>query len=269
MIFRVGTRKSRLALKQVEEVIVSLQFVETQNFASLQNISFEIVGIDTHGDIDKATPISDIEGSDFFTAEIDNALLKGAVDFAVHSAKDLPDEIPKGLIIAAVTKSIGPYDALVSKKNLKIDELNKGARIGASSLRRKEQLKKYRPDFQLVDIRGNIQERLERLDKPRFCHPFLLPQESRGDKICLKGRPIKSRRDLIKYVGVSQIWDKDNLDAIIVAGCALKRLGLECRISQRIPLEILKPHPLQGSLAIVAREGDKELIKLLRVLNGR
>ncbi len=83
-----------------------------------------------------------------------------------------------------------------------------GAKIGVSSLRRRTQLKSYRGDFQIVDIRGNIEERLEKLDK-------------------------------------------EGLDAIIVAACALVRLGLEERISQRIPFEILKPHPLQGSLAVV------------------
>ena len=218
-VLRIGTRTSLLALKQVEEALGYLKEFYPQ-------VQTEIVGIDTYGDKDKITPISEIEGKDFFTAEIDEALLRGDIDFAVHSAKDLPDAIPTGLIIAAITKSIDPYDALVSKGNLKIEELKSGAKIGASSLRRKTQLKKYRIDFQIVDIRGNVEERLEKLDK-------------------------------------------DGLDAIIVASCALIRLGLQHRITQKIPFEILRPHPLQGSLAIVTRQGNKELIDLLKVLDER
>lgn len=217
--YRIGTRRSPLALRQVQEVIEALRIFYPE-------IKYEIIGIDTYGDKDKITPISEIEGSDFFTREIDEALLEGKIDFAVHSAKDLPDEIPKGIIIAAVTKSIDPYDALVSKWNLKIDELKYGGRIGASSQRRKIQLKKYREDFRIVDIRGNIGERLKKLDN-------------------------------------------DGLDAIIVAACALLRLGLENRIAQRIPFKILRPHPLQGSLAIEARKNDKALIDLLKVLDEK
>ncbi len=219
-IFRVGTRRSLLALRQVDEILGILKEV----YPGLQA---EAVGIDTYGDKDKITPISEIEGTDFFTREIDAALLGGEVDFSVHSAKDLPDKIPEGLAWVATTKPLDPYDALVSKGNLKLEELPAGAKIGASSQRRKEQLRKYCPDFQLVDIRGNIQERLGSVD-----------------------------------------GQQQNLDAIIVAACALMRLGLEYRIAQRIPFEILRPHPWQGCLAIVAREQDTGLIELLRVLDG-
>ncbi|MCM8798608.1 MAG: hydroxymethylbilane synthase [Candidatus Omnitrophica bacterium] len=216
--YRIGTRRSPLALKQVEEVLTNLK-------KFYPDFKAEMIGIDTYGDKDKITPIWKVEGTDFFTREIEEALLKGEVDFAVHSAKDLPDKIPDGLTIVAITKSIDPYDALVSKNNLKIDELPIGAKIGASSFRRKTQLKKYRDDFRIIDVRGDIEERLKKLET-------------------------------------------DNLDAIIVAACALVRLGLECKIAQRIPFEILKPHPLQGSLAIEVRGDNKELIDLLQILDG-
>lgn len=217
--YRIGSRKSPLALKQAAEVISYLRSFYPQ-------IRTETIGMDTYGDKDKITPISEIEGTDFWTREIEEALLKGTIDFAVHSAKDLPDKIPQGLYIAAITRSIDPYDALVSKGNLRIDKLRLRARIGASSGRRKLQLKKYRSDLQIVDARGNIQERLNRLDD-------------------------------------------DRLDAVIVAACALMRLGLESRIAQRVPFDILSPHPLQGSLAIETREDDKGLIELLKVLNDK
>jgi len=204
LFFRIGTRRSPLALRQVIEAVSYLR----EFYPDLRT---KTVCIDTYGDKDKTTPISAIEGTDFFTREIDEALLRNEIDFAVHSAKDLPDKIPDGLCIAAITKSIDPYDALVSKNNLKLDELPYGAKIGTSSQRRKAQLKAYRNDFKILDIRGNIQERLK-------------------------------------------ILQETELEAIIVAGCALMRLGLEQRITQRLPFEILRPHPLQGSLAIVARK---------------
>lgn len=186
----------------------------------------EAIGIDTYGDKDKITPISRIEGTDFFTREIDAALRNGAVDFAIHSAKDLPDTIKEGLVITALTKSLDPRDALVSKDGLKLEELPRGARIGTSSIRRKAQMSRYRDDFDIVDIRGNIEERLEKVDN-------------------------------------------GNLDGIVIAACALVRLGLENRITQRIPFEILKPHPLQGALAIVTRAEDSKLHSLLSVIDTR
>lgn len=202
-VFRIGTRRSPLAIRQAEEAIRFLKRLDPKS-------EFEVVRIETYGDKDKMTPISEIEGSDFFTREIDDALLKGEIDFAVHSAKDLAQTIPDGLTVAAFTTSVDPYDVLVSKGNLKLDELPRGATIGTSSRRRKDQLKRYRPDFKIVDIRGTIEERLARVDG-------------------------------------------GGLAAIVIASCALIRLGLEKRIAERIPFDILRPHPLQGSLAIITR----------------
>lgn len=219
MIYKIGTRSSPLALKQVDEVLWFLR-------EFYPDIKTETVCIETYGDKDKKTPISEIEGTDFFTREIDEALLKREIDFAVHSAKDLPDRIVCGLYIAAYTRPLDQYDALVSKNNLKLKELPIGAKIGASSKRRKEQLEAYRRDFSIVDIRGNIEERLA-------------------------------------------ILEKTDLDAIIVAACGLMRLGLEHKITERIPFDILKPHPLQGALAIETRKEDFDLINILSKLDTR
>lgn len=217
--YRVGTRTSPLAIKQVEE-IVSIMRQHQPNF------SVEIVGIDTYGDKDKITPISDIEGSDFFTREIDEAILKGEIDFAVHSAKDLPDIIPDGLTISAITKSIDPYDVVVSKGNKALQKLPHQAKVGTSSLRRKTQLKAYRSDLKIVDLRGNIEERLNKLDS-------------------------------------------SDMDAIVIAAAGLVRLGLEDRIAQRVPFDILRPHPLQGSLAIMTKDDNRHLQKLFSVIDIR
>ncbi|MCB1195183.1 hydroxymethylbilane synthase [bacterium] len=156
-IYVLGTRASRLALKQVDEALQKIRDV-------FPTFKCRVVTIDTYGDKDKATPISSIEGTDFFTREIDRALLDGIIDLAVHSAKDLPDTMPSGLLCAATTAPKEPSDALVSRTGATLDALSIGAKIGTSSTRRKTQLKKYRDDFILVDIRGTIEERLEQLE---------------------------------------------------------------------------------------------------------
>lgn len=218
-ILRVGTRTSPLALAQVREIAKALKAVAP-------HVGLEIVGMDTVGDKDKKTPISEMEGTDFFTREIDRALLENQIDLAVHSAKDLADQIPEGIVIAATTRSVDPYDVLVSKDHLKLRDLPKGARVGTSSERRKVQLKAYRPDLKLVDIRGTMGERLDKLFS-------------------------------------------EDLDAIVIAGAGLIRLGLGYRITERISLDILKPHPLQGSLAVAVRAEDKELKDLFGKLDGK
>ncbi|MCS7152267.1 MAG: hydroxymethylbilane synthase [Endomicrobia bacterium] len=216
-IIKFGCRPSKLAVKQVYEII---KLFETNGI----KINYTIEKIYTTGDIDKTTPISELEGTDFFTDKIEEALLDGKIDIAIHSAKDLPDVIPTGLKIVAITNSIDPYDALVVRKDLpykNIDELPLNAKIGVCSLRRKEQLKKYRKDLIICDIRGNIDERIEKLDS-------------------------------------------SNLDAIVVAAAALIRLGMQNRIVQRIPFEILQPHPLQGCLAVEIRYDDEYLTEIFQ-----
>lgn len=213
-VYRIGTRNSPLALRQVEEILANLRRV-------YPDFKARIVGIETYGDRNRATPISQIEGTDFFTREIDMALIEGEVDFAIHSAKDLPEIIDDRLSIAGITESKDKDDVLVSRFNLSLDELPYRAKIGTSSLRRKQGLKNYRKDFQIIDIRGNIEERLEKLDKQEF-------------------------------------------DAIVIAAIGLIRLKLRHRITQRIPYSIIKPHPLQGRLAIVTRRKDEDTIRMCR-----
>ena len=205
-IIRIGTRKSPLALKQVEEVLEALK--QREIF-----FSYEVVGLETPGDLDKTTFFSEVEGNDFFTRTLDEALLKGIVDCVVHSAKDLPEPIPGGLEIAALMPSLEPSDALVSKANLKLCELFSGARIGVSSFRRKAQIRKFRADLEIRDVRGTIEERLQQ-------------------------------------------WRDGKFDALIVATAALMRLGLEGLISERLAPDLFQPHPLQGRLAILVRQGD-------------
>jgi len=146
-----------LAIKQVEEIK-----------DLLPGINFETVAISTKGDRDKKASISLTEGTNFFTEEIEAALLRGDVDIAVHSAKDLEDEPPEGLVIAATTASISPHDCLVSRSGLPLDALPKGAVVGTSSRKRREVVLKFRNDLKVKDIRGDINERLTRLDNGEF-----------------------------------------------------------------------------------------------------
>ncbi|OGF53465.1 MAG: hydroxymethylbilane synthase [Candidatus Firestonebacteria bacterium RIFOXYC2_FULL_39_67] len=218
--YKLGSRSSPLAVKQVEEITASLKVVHPE-------IVLSPVFFDTAGDIDKKTPLSDTEGTDFFTDTIEKALMDKKIDLAVHSAKDLPDSLPESLIIAAITKSIDSCDVLVAGSDTVkgLEDLPFGARIGTSSKRRKEQLQRFRGDFKIEDIRGNIGERL-------------------------------------------QVLGERGLDGIVIAAAGMLRLGLQERITQRIPFNIITPHPLQGALALEVRASDKELISLLQPLNG-
>lgn len=156
-ILRMGTRPSPLALKQAEEI--------RKLFPSVQ---FEIVSIKTRGDRDTITLLSNVEGSDFFTKEIDDVLLTGKIDLAVHSSKDLPDILAEGLAVVFETEPLSPFDALVSRSNVTIMNLPAGCRIGSSSSRRKSQIRALRKDLEVVDIRGIIEERLALIDSGKI-----------------------------------------------------------------------------------------------------
>lgn len=152
-MLRVGTRPSPLAIKQVDE----LKKIFPQ-------VGFSAAVIPTTGDKDKITPLTSVEEADFFTREIDEALLRGEIDIALHSSKDLPDKLNRGLRVVLETRSISPFDALVSRGRLKLSQLPCSTRVGASSRRRKEQIRELRQDLVLVDVRGNIGERLALID---------------------------------------------------------------------------------------------------------
>ncbi|MEW6101694.1 MAG: hydroxymethylbilane synthase [Candidatus Omnitrophota bacterium] len=154
---KVGTRPSPLAIKQVEEIERLFPF-----------LSFEVIAIKTKGDIDKHNPLSRFEGTDFFTREIEQALLLRQIDIAVHSAKDLEEDMPDNLMVVLMTNSISQDECLVSKSEETLKELPFGAIIGTSSIKRKQALSGYRSDLVIKDIRGNIDERLRQLDNGDF-----------------------------------------------------------------------------------------------------
>jgi len=155
---RVGTRGSKLALAQAELVVTILS-------KTCEGIRYEIVPIRTSGDKARESGSSTIRDKSIFTKEIEDALLAREVDLAVHSMKDLTTEQPKGLMIGAVPPRENPRDVLVSRKKEKLQALPGGARIGTSSNRRIAQLLAARNDLEIVDMHGNVDTRLRKLER--------------------------------------------------------------------------------------------------------
>jgi hydroxymethylbilane synthase len=155
---RIGTRGSALALWQarhVEALIGSLPGAPP----------VELVPISATGDLSVDVPLWAVRGRAFFTKEIDRALLEGRIDVAVHSLKDLPTALEAGLTLAAVLRREDPRDALISRSGEPLEQLSRGARIGTSSLRRRAFLTHARRDLTLLELRGNVPTRLERLQR--------------------------------------------------------------------------------------------------------
>jgi len=221
-VFRVGTRGSKLALAQTEWVTKVLQ----EKFPDLRT---ETVILKTRGDVIVDRPLREVTGKGFFVKEIEAALLRGEIDFAVHSLKDMPTELPDGLAIAALCNRVDPRDVLVVKgwrvgeTDLKavVSHLPERPMVGTSSLRRQAQLKYKFPNWQLCELRGNVDTRLRKLDEGQY-------------------------------------------DAIVVAAAGLIRLGLQDRIACFLPVEVCCPAAGQGALAVEARRDDEEVLKLLK-----
>jgi hydroxymethylbilane synthase len=127
------------------------------------NLNVTLVKIKTTGDKIQDAPLAKIGGKGLFVKEIEEALLQGRTDLAVHSIKDVPTEFPKGLHLSVITKREDPRDVLISKHGKSLKDLPKGARIGTSSLRRQAQLLHFRSDFELIPLRGNLDTRLKKL----------------------------------------------------------------------------------------------------------
>ena len=160
-ILRLGTRASRLALWQAEHV--------TSLLAQLPGAPrIEIVTISTEGDRIRDIPLSEVRGQAFFTKEIEQALLDGRVDFAVHSMKDLATQIPKGLSLVATPEREDPRDVVVRRNGETLAELPSGTRVGTSSLRRKAFLAHLRSDLNLAELRGNVPTRLDKLQAGEY-----------------------------------------------------------------------------------------------------
>jgi hydroxymethylbilane synthase len=217
----IGTRGSELALWQANFVKDKL---------AENNVAAELKIIKTQGDRILNLSFDKLEGKGFFTKELEEELLAGTIDLAVHSHKDLPTENPPGLIIAAVSEREDPSELLLILKDC-VDVHQKlsvkyGGLVGTSSNRRKAQLLAFRPDLEIKDLRGNVLTRIDKLRSEKY-------------------------------------------DAIMLAKAGVSRLGIdlsEFYVEELAPTELV-PAPAQGVLAIQARDNDPELFNLLQVLN--
>ena len=156
-LLRLGTRGSQLALWQS-------RWVQSTITKRWPDTAVELAIIKTQGDKILDVPLAKVGGKGLFVKEIEEALLDGRIDLAVHSMKDMPAEIPEGLVIGGVPQRENPLDALISNHHTLLETLPSNARIGTSSLRRAAQLLHLRPDFTIVPLRGNLDTRLKKLD---------------------------------------------------------------------------------------------------------
>lgn len=158
---RIATRQSPLAMWQAEYVQSRLQQLHP-------DLTVELVPMTTQGDKILGTPLTKIGGKGLFVKELEQAMLEGRADIAVHSMKDVPYQFPEGLELKVICEREDPTDAFVSNKYHNLDDLPCGANVGTSSLRRKIQLLKARPDLKITDLRGNVGTRLSKLDDGNY-----------------------------------------------------------------------------------------------------
>lgn len=216
---RIGSRKSQLALVQT-------YWVQEQLQKSFPERTFEVHTMSTQGDKILDVALAKIGDKGLFTKELEVGMLSHEIDFAVHSLKDLPTQLPEGLILGAVTERENPADAMVvheKHRDKQIDTLPTGAVVGTSSLRRLAQLRHHFPHLTFKDIRGNLNTRLAKLDAGEY-------------------------------------------DAIILAVAGLRRLGMNDRINQILPDEVSLHAVGQGALGIECRADDTEVLSLIKAI---
>jgi hydroxymethylbilane synthase len=219
---RIATRKSQLALWQAEHVAALLR-------AAHPGLEIELVPLLTQGDRIQDRTLAAIGGKGLFIKELEVALENLRADIAVHSMKDVPADLPHGLIIGAVLKRADPLDALVTTSGVtRLEDLPRGAVVGTSSPRRQAQIRALRPDLCIEPLRGNVDTRLRKLDAAQ-----------EGNK---------------------------RLDAIVLACAGLIRLGLESRITARLDPKVCLPAVTQGVIGIECRHNDSRTVEFLRPL---
>jgi len=224
---RIATRESLLALWQAEYIKARLE-------ACHPGLQVELLGMTTRGDQLLDSPLSKIGGKALFVKELEQALLDGRADIAVHSMKDVPMEFPEGLGLAIICEREDPRDAFVSNHYADVDALPQGARVGTSSLRRECQLRARRPDLQISSLRGNVQTRLRKLDDGEF------------DAIIL------ASAGLIRLELQQRIASFMNVEDSLPA-CGQGAVGVETRLDDNWVRELLVPlHDADSAAKVMA-----------------
>ena len=225
---KIATRQSPLALWQAEHIRERLETLHA-------GLKVELVTFVTQGDKILDTPLAKIGGKGLFVKELEAALLDGRADLAVHSMKDVPMQLPEGLELAVICEREDPFDAFVSNQYAHFDDLPQGAKLGTSSLRRKSQILKQRPDLDVIDLRGNVGTRLSKLDTGQY------------DAIILASAGLKrlNLHDRIRHTLTAEV----SLPAV-----GQGALGLECRCEDQQVLDLIMPLMHQDSNACVRAE---------------
>lgn len=212
---RIATRSSALALWQAE-------FIKAELERMYPHIQVELLGIKTQGDKILDVPLAKIGGKALFVKELEEAMLDGRADLAVHSMKDVPMTFPDNLGLVAICERGDPTDAFVSNDYDTVDDLPEGAIVGTASMRRESQIRAYRPDLDVHTLRGNVNTRLAKLDAGNY-HAIILASSG------LKRLGFDSR---IRYCMPAEI----SLPAV-----GQGALGIECRTDDTELMELLRP----------------------------
>ena len=229
---RIATRKSQLALWQAEHVASLLR-------AAHPGLEIQLVPLLTQGDRIQDRSLAAIGGKGLFIKELEVAIEEQRADIAVHSMKDVPADLPDGLVIAAVLQRADPLDALVTTSGIsRLEDLPRNAVVGTSSLRRQAQIRALRADLRIEAMRGNVDTRLRKLDAGGA--------DAAGAGTAGSG-------------GV-------RMDAIVLACAGLIRLGLESRITARLDPKVCLPAVTQGVIGIECRQNDSRTLEYLQAL---
>lgn len=212
---KIATRQSPLALWQAEHIRARLEALHA-------GLNVELVTFVTQGDKILDTPLAKIGGKGLFVKELEAALMDGRADLAVHSMKDVPMALPEGLSLAVICEREDPLDAFVSNSYASFQGLPKGAKVGTSSLRRKCQILKARPDLEIIDLRGNVGTRLSKLDAGQY------------DAIILASAGLKR-------LGLSERIRHTLAPEVSLPAVGQGALGLECRSDDQTVLELILP----------------------------
>ncbi len=212
---KIATRQSPLALWQAEHIRARLEALHA-------DLTVELVTFVTQGDKILDTPLAKIGGKGLFVKELEAALMDGRADLAVHSMKDVPMALPEGLSLAVICEREDPLDAFVSNHYAHFSDLPQGAKVGTSSLRRKCQILKARPDLEIIDLRGNVGTRLSKLDDGQY------------DAIILASAGLKR-------LGLEQRIRHTIQPDLSLPAVGQGALGLECRSQDQAVLDLILP----------------------------